>query len=175
MTGKSHMNDRIPRESEAPGDGASGTPEPSFRIRSPRPVDLSEVIGLVTAAALSPEGIADWFVEGYIAAERGERIVGCAGLETYGSHGLLRSVAVSPDCRGLGIGRALVVDRLEWARARGLSAVYLLTESAAAYFRRFGFDRISRAEVPPEIRASHEFAVMCPETADVMELRLSGR
>ncbi|MEJ2722442.1 MAG: GNAT family N-acetyltransferase, partial [bacterium] len=122
MTGDFNLKGPIPGEGEAPGDGGPGTPEPSFRIRSARPVDLPAILGLVTAAALCPDGIAGFFEAGYVAAERMGRIVGCAGLETYGLHGLLRSVAVSPECRGLGIGSALVDDRLEWGRSRGLTS-----------------------------------------------------
>jgi amino-acid N-acetyltransferase len=125
---------------------------------------------LVTEAGLSGDGLDDQFGEAYAVVEMAGEVVGCAGIELHGPHGLLRSVAVIPERRRSKIGKILVKDRLEWARARGMAAVYLLTETATGYFERFGFEKVDRSDVPPEIRASHEFSAMCPESADVMVL-----
>jgi amino-acid N-acetyltransferase len=53
-----------------------------------------------------------------------------------------------------------------------MPAVYLLTNTAAEYFPRFGFERITRADVPPAVQASIEFTSLCPYTATVMRKRL---
>ena len=93
------------------------------------------------------------------------KIAGSAGLERYGSHGLLRSVAVDPELRKRHIGSRLVSDRLNAARLAGLQAVYVLTTTAAAYFQRLGFVCVDRALAPPALRASVEFAHACPSEA----------
>ncbi len=46
--------------------------------------------------------------------------------------------------------------------------VFLLTETAEPFFVRFGFERVSREEAPPQLRASEEFRCLCPESAAFM-------
>jgi amino-acid N-acetyltransferase len=106
-----------------------------------------------------------------VVARLDAEVVGVAGLETYGTSALLRSVAVAPGRRGGGTGRALVADRLAAARAMGLDAVYLLTMGAADYFRRFGFSPVPRESAPVELAASPEFAGACPASAICMVMR----
>ena len=98
-----------------------------------------------------------------------------AGLERYGRHGLLRSVAVSPAWRGRGIAGALTEEILATAEREGLEAVYLLTETAADFFARHGFRRIERSAVAESVRASAEFTALCPASAVVMVRRCRGR
>lgn len=73
----------------------------------------------------------------------------CAGLETYGFHALLRSVAVHPHYRNRGLATLLVTRLVDQTRQDRLHAVYLLTTSAEAYFRRLGFETIPREDVDP--------------------------
>ena len=87
------------------------------------------------------------------------------GLETAGGYGLLRSLVVHPDYRENGLARGLCEYLLRRARKQRLQAVYLLTESAAAYFEKFGFSHCSREEAPAEIRATRQFAALCPDSA----------
>ena len=94
--------------------------------------------------------------------------MGCAGLERYGAAGLLRSVAVDPGARGLGIGARLTAYVLDTATRAGIRRVYLLTETAPDFFVRFGFRRIGREEVDPAVRQSAEFAELCPVSAQAM-------
>ena len=99
-------------------------------------------------------------------------IVGCAGLETYGDVGLLRSIAVSARRQSQGIGRALVANRLDAAKAQKLDAVYLLTTTASDYFLRLGFVAADRARVPARLASSPEFAGACPASASCLALAL---
>jgi amino-acid N-acetyltransferase len=93
-------------------------------------------------------------------------------VELHGGFGLLRSVVVAPELRGTGRGKALVADRLAWARTERVSAVYLLTTTAPDFFTALGFERVPRSEAPPAIRASREFATVCPGTSVLMRLDL---
>lgn len=103
----------------------------------------------------------------------GQDFVGCAALEIYGQAGLLRSVAVAEAWRSQGFGRGLTEMALNLARQRGLTELYLLTETAGEFFPRFGFTPVSRAEVPPAVQQSVEFTTACPASALVMRLRLA--
>jgi amino-acid N-acetyltransferase len=101
-------------------------------------------------------------------ARRGSEVVGSAALEVYADGALLRSVAVDPSCRDTGLGHRLTACAIERAEQHALPAVYLLTTTADAYFPRFGFERIDRADVPASVQASVEFQGACPASATVM-------
>lgn len=137
----------------------SRAPEPAARE------DLASVIALARSAGLPTEGVADQFPDGYVVVRSGAEVVAVAGLEVHGAHGLLRSVAVARECRGAGLGKRLVEDRLGAAEARGLAAVYLLTTTAAAYFRGLGFVEVARASAPVSLQSSSEFSTVCPASA----------
>jgi amino-acid N-acetyltransferase len=80
---------------------------------------------------------------------------------------------VDEDHRGTGLGNRLTAAAIEDARRRALPALYLLTTTAERFFPRFGFERISRDDVPASVQASIEFREACPASALVMRKRLS--
>jgi len=85
---------------------------------------------------------------------------------------LLRSVAVSPACRGQGIGQHLTRAALMLAQEQGLTHVYLLTETAGQFFPKFGFRLVEREQTPSGVQSSLEFSSLCPARALAMELCL---
>jgi amino-acid N-acetyltransferase len=143
------------------------------RLRGAAPGDLDRARSLVSGLGLPVEGLGDQFLQGYVVAVTGDgALVGLGGVEVYGGDGLLRSVAVALSCQGSSIGRAIVEDRIEWARGRGLASLYLLTETAPGFFERLGFERVERASLPKAVQASSEFSRVCPDTAVAMALAL---
>jgi amino-acid N-acetyltransferase len=138
-------------------------------IHPATPADHSAITQLVRSAGLPLDGLDDALAAAVVARD-GDRIVGCAALEVHGDAGLLRSVAVAPERRGEGLGQDLTRAALDLARTRDLRRIYLLTETAERFFPRFGFRRISRAEVVGPVRESVEFRSACPESASVMVL-----
>ncbi|CAO3443434.1 hypothetical protein [Azospirillum argentinense] len=92
-------------------------------------------------------------------------LLGYGGLEVHGRDGLLRSVVVLPERRRKGNGRAVVDAIVRQATALGLERLWLLTIGAAGFFERIGFARAERSEAPPGIRASAQFAGLCPGSA----------
>ncbi|MGE5277673.1 MAG: arsenic resistance N-acetyltransferase ArsN2 [Acidobacteriota bacterium] len=126
---------------------------------------------LLARCGLPEAGVLDHRSTALVAREGG-RLVGSAVLEIYSGGALLRSVAVESDRRGLGLGVRLTEEALALARRRGLPRVYLLTETAAEFFPRFGFRKVSREKVPASVRASLEFTTACPQSALVMEREL---
>jgi [ribosomal protein S5]-alanine N-acetyltransferase len=97
---------------------------------------------------------------------------GAVGLELHGSDALLRSLVVDPAQRGRGFGKALVEAAERHARASSVRHIYLLTETAETFFESLGYQRIPRESVPAAIRASHEFAILCPASAACMSKAL---
>ena len=140
----------------------------TMTIRTVTADDLPPVRRLLEEVQLPADGVEDQWGGGYAVMVEGEEIVGAAGIERYGRHGLLRSVATSPRRRGRGVAEALVRNRLAWAGTEGLEGVYLLTTTAADYFPRVGFEPVDRESLPVEIRESREFASICPSTAVAM-------
>ena len=93
---------------------------------------------------------------------------GAVGLEIHGPFGLLRSLVVARAYRSNGCAKALVSTVESYARRRGLHSIFLLTETAEAYFASLGYQALARREVPEQIRASQEFSSLCPDSATVM-------
>jgi len=136
-------------------------------LRAATPIDLEAVERLLTSSQLPLDGVRE-ALPTFIIAEAGNEIVGVAGLEVCCDNALLRSVAVADAWRSRGVGRALVTRIIAEAEARGLHALYLLTTTAERYFPSFGFGKITREEVPDDVRATAEFQSACPASATVM-------
>jgi amino-acid N-acetyltransferase len=143
----------------------------SQTIEAARSGDLPAILSLLERGGLPAAGL-DQHLEAAVVAREGTRVLGCAAVEQYGDAGLLRSVAVDPSSRGLGLGIRLTEAALTLARSRGVRTVYLLTETAARFFPRFGFRPISREEVAPAVRRSVEFTEVCAVTAQAMVAEL---
>ncbi len=142
-------------------------------IEPARPGDLDAILALLARSRLPVAGIEQHLAAAVVARDgAGARVVGCAAVELYEADGLLRSVAVDPDRRGQGLGVRLTDAALALARTRGVHSVYLLTETAADFFPRFGFRRIPRDAVSPAVRGSVEFTTACPDTALAMVTEL---
>ncbi len=110
----------------------------------------------------------------FVVACEGSRLVGVGGLERFGQTGLLRSVAVSPDRRGAGIG-PMIVSYLELrGRQMGLSELVLLTQTAKDFFAWQGYRIIERSHAPESVQTSEEFRSLCPSSAFCMSKRIAG-
>ena len=147
---------------------------PGATVRPARDDDLAAIERLLTAAGLPLDGVAA-ALQDFVVAEHGDRLVGVAGLEVCCEDALLRSVAVEPEWRSRGLGRALVSRAIAEAEARGIRALYLLTTTAERYFPSFGFERVERDAVPAEVLGTAEFRHACPATATAMCRPLAHR
>ena len=136
-------------------------------LRGARAADLPGIERLLTTSQLPLAGVAE-SLPGFVVAESDGAIVGTAALEVCCDNALLRSVAVAPEWRSRGLGRALVTRVIADAEARGLRALYLLTTTAEHYFPSFGFQQITRDHVPLDVQSTEEFRSACPASAVVM-------
>ena len=142
-----------------------------IRIRTAERSDLEAIERLLRESHLPTAGVAEQ-LSGFRVADDTGRVVASAGLETYDGAALLRSVAVDPGYRNRGLAAGLVRGLLDDLRGRGVADVFLLTTTAADYFRRLGFTPVSRGDVPRSVQASREFQDVQCETAQAMLLRL---
>lgn len=108
------------------------------KLREALPEDFPVILDLLTrcglhTSSLTPEGSTYWI------ADLNGVPGGCIGLEHGQSVSLIRSTAVLPESRSQGLGRALVRSALTQASLRGDHTVYLFSQEAGDYWRRFGF------------------------------------
>ena len=142
-----------------------------YEIVPADPAHWRAMAELITASGLPLDGLQPHLGSAIVARDS-DGIVGCAALELYGHDALLRSVAVAPARRGGGVGLALTAASIELARRHDVRTLWLLTETAADFFPRFGFEQTTRDAVPGTVRQSVEFTSACPESATVMRLSL---
>jgi len=103
-----------------------------------------------------------------------KQLIAAGAIEPAGTCGLLRSIVVDQGNRSQGLGCVIVEFLLQRARSQELEAVYLLTETAGSYFKKFGFVVIARDQVPDTIRNTRQFDSLCPQSACCMQLNLKS-
>jgi len=144
-----------------------------MQIRIADEADLSAIQSLLAANDLPVADISMALIARFLVAEDASgSVIGIGGLEQLGSSVLLRSLAVAREARGRGIARALVARLEDNARFCGRQDVWLLTTTAERFFERAGYERVSREDVPAEVRLCRQFAALCPSTAACMRKRL---
>ena len=146
----------------------------TIRISSGNASDLPALETLLEAAGLPAAELEAVLPDGLLVVRDGGRLVGAVALQPAGDDGLLRSLVVDPSRRGKGLGVALVEAVESLAARRGIRRLYLLTETAAEFFPRYGYEATERAEVPPAIAATAEFHSVCPAGAACLVKTLTG-
>jgi amino-acid N-acetyltransferase len=126
------------------------------------------VVALLEAEGLPASDLTEAHLEHFFFAGTDGAPTGVVGLELYGHDALLRSLAVGAVARTRGLGAALVLHAEEYAAAHQVRAIYLLTTTAQAYFEHRGYRRIDRAQAPPSIQSTREFAGLCPASSAFM-------
>ena len=134
--------------------------------------ELPALAAVLSAAGLPTQDLGETGREFFAFRDPRGTLVGYGGIEVLGLDALLRSVITVPEMRGRDYGAALVDRLLALALRRGVRTVYLLTTTAVPFFERLGFAAIDRAEAPPAIAATREFATYCPASAVLMRQRL---
>lgn len=108
--------------------------------------DEEEILTLLRESGLPTQGVAEGIDRFLIARDDDGSAIASAGLEGSDDIGLIRSVAVSPDARGRGVGFAIVTALLERAKADGVRELVLLTNTAENFFHdQFDFERTDRS------------------------------
>ncbi len=146
--------------------------EPAADIRPARPGDARAIERLLEESSLQLDGVTDRLGETLV-AERDGTVVGTASLELFdGGIGHLRSLAVAPDLRGSSLGTLLVARTVRLAVDRGASEVDAVTQTAAGFFERMGFERIgARDALPQPILSTPMVARTCSESSAAFRWR----
>ena len=142
-----------------------------MKSRPAQASDCAAIELLLVAAGLPVDGARE-HVHNFIVLENSSGLVGAVGLELYGKDALLRSLVVAQNERGKGFGKVLYRAAIEKARQHRIDNIYLLTETAEAFFAKRGFARIERASASRAVQQSVEFRSACPASAACMKLRL---
>lgn len=108
-------------------------------------------------------------IHNFVVLEKDEIIIGIGGCELYNEVALLRSIAVVEEYRGKGLGNAIFLRIKDYIKAQRVKTIYLLTETAEAYFKGLGFAIVDRNKVPDEIKQTQQFSSLCPASATVMK------
>lgn len=95
-------------------------------------------------------------------------VIGVGGMEIHGQFALLRSVVVAVGSQRMGVASAICARLEEQAARRGLTHIYLLTETAESFFKNLGYVVIGRGNAPAEIATTEEFSQLCPDSAVLM-------
>ncbi len=107
-----------------------------------------------------------------VVSQSDRRVMATAAWEPVGEEVLLRSVAVSREARGAGIGMLVVAAALRQAARSGAGDVYLVTTDAEGFFTRCGFRTIPREELPAPVAGHRQLTRDCPTSAPAMRLTL---
>jgi amino-acid N-acetyltransferase len=135
------------------------------------PITSAAARDLLVASELPVDDLDDPAIT-LLGAFDGASLVGVVGLQRCGEHALLRSLAVVPAQRARGLGRLLCNHVEVLARAGSATELYLLTTAAADYFARLGYEPVERDGAPDAIRATAQFASLCPSSARVLRRQL---
>lgn len=128
-----------------------------MRARKAKPADASEIFALIAHYAAqgfllprSEEEIRRNISHFLVLEEKG-RLAGCVGLENYGGDlAEIRSLAVTDNLQGRGLGARMIEYALEVARRRAIARVFAVTH-APQFFLRQGFASVSRQTLNEKI------------------------
>jgi amino-acid N-acetyltransferase len=150
---------------------------PRVTVRPARVADMKQVEPLINGFAARElmlaktiEQLSRNFREFVVAETADGRILGCAALRVYTPQlAELGSLAVHADAHGLGVGRRLVEQIEEEARALGIGTVFALTLQDV-FFHKLGYRTVQKEMFPlkvwadcrqcPKINACDEIAVV---------------
>jgi amino-acid N-acetyltransferase len=138
-----------------------------------RLADLEDIRTLLRCNGLPTEDLDDNGVQSHWVWRDAARVVGTVGLDTVGAEGVIRSLVTHPDFRREGIASALCDVAEREAGRRGVTAVYLLTESAADFAQGRGYQTVNRATVPDSVARHRQFASGCCQCSCAMVKWLS--
>lgn len=136
-------------------------------IRTTSPEDEPSVRAVLDGAGLDA-GDLEYMLPTTLVAEIDGVVVATVALEDLGDLALLCSFAVVPEFRGMGLGRLLLRHAEGTARYMGFEQLFLLTETARAFFVKSGWSDLPRDQAPDLVKATSQFSLLCPESATLM-------
>jgi amino-acid N-acetyltransferase len=130
--------------------------------------DLASIRALLRSNGLPTEDLDAGGAQAHWVWRDAAGVVATVGLDVVGTVAVLRSLVTDAAFRGQHLATALCDAAEDEARFRGVTAVYLLTESAADLFERRGYRAVDRATVPNDVGRHRQFASGCCQCARTM-------
>lgn len=144
-----------------------------FAVREVAAAASPELAETLAACGLPVDDLAEPGRRFFRFAGPDDALIGFVGAEAAQDAVLLRSLAVVPERRGEGWGERLLGWALDRMAAEGHTEAYALTTTIAPLLVRWGWAPVARAEAPPGIRASRQFAGLCPASAALLRKPLT--
>lgn len=144
-----------------------------FKIRKANLADWPQVYKLLLQAKLPTAGAKAHLKDFLVAVLDSGQFAGVIGMEREGRYGMLRSLAVKPECQKGGIAAELVREAVATARALEMEELYLMTQTADRYLQNFGFEVISRSQIPEVLLEKSELNTACSARSICMKQQLA--
>ena len=126
-------------------------------------------------------------IRDFVVVLEGDSLAGCGALHFYTpSSAEVRSLAVDPEKKSLGIGRRIVEELEKDAADNGLASIFAFTY-VPGFFRKLGYLQVDRGELPlkawkdclrcPKFQSCDEIAMLKrlrPDSASVSKLTQPG-
>ena len=144
-------------------------------IRKARISDIREIQSLINFYAkddlMLPRSFGDLYdnLRDFWVYEEKSKILGCCALHIFWADlAEIKSLAVKKSFQKRGIGALLVDASVNEANQLGAKKIFVLTHKPD-YFRRFGFKKISKKDLPHRIWAE---CINCPKFPDCEEIAM---
>lgn len=108
----------------------------------------------------------------FFGVKENDQLIAIAALEMYGLNAVLRSVAVHHAHQNLGYGKQMVRFLENKAIEKGIKNLFLLTSTAADFFKKLAYLPQQRDLCPPDIQSSAQFREICPLSASCFSKKL---
>ena len=128
-----------------------------MKVEKAKILDVAQMQQLINEFAQSGEMLARplselyEYIRDYFVIKDGDKVLACASLHvSWEDLAEIRSVAVSQDARGKGLGALLVEACLEEAKELGINTVFCFTYQPD-FFKRHRFIDIDKMELPRKV------------------------
>ena len=113
------------------------------------PADVGDLTAFLSRADLTTGGLDDPRVRLWLLRDESGDVVGSTGFELSEATTdvIVRSVAVTADSRGKGLGTRLARHALEGARAAGATRAWLFSRRSGPFWQGLGFEPADREEL----------------------------
>jgi amino-acid N-acetyltransferase len=142
-----------------------------MKIRPAIHRDLPAVRGLLAEGRLPDEDIGSHLATLLVGVAQ-RAVVAAGALEPLGDACLLRSIVVAAPFRGRHWGLRMSGRLLDLAHRLRIRDAYLLTTTRPEFFAALGFAQVPRETAPAAVRATRQFASLCPASAVLMHMKL---
>ena len=130
---------------------------------------LNEARQLLEDCDLTPAGVGKGNGDFLLLVNAGsKKLQAIIGWEIFADSALLRSLAVREQYRQCGRAKILVERAIEQLRTDGRTQLYLLTQTAEDYLKKFGFVVIERQNIPDGLLLQSELKDICPQSSVCM-------